>query len=234
MRLCVYFLIFCRPFFKINPYNFIIRIHADSIEIYICGNSCFTAFCDSVTVLTNSKLKISSKDITKKENERYQSMINRIILLMVVLITLGVDAEFFSQNGQDEFVAQWFNNKHGGIFVDIGASDGITINNSYYFEKELGWQGICVEPRPSSFAKLVKNRRCFCVNACIAQEEGSRDFCEIEGYAGDLSGLISSYHPSHVDRIESEIKKFGGYKKIYKVECLPLAKLFGKYRIAAI
>ena len=53
--------------------------------------------------------------------------------------------QFYSQVGQDKWVCEYFNYKKGGFFLDIGAADGITINNTYYLEKELEWKGICIE-----------------------------------------------------------------------------------------
>ena len=47
-----------------------------------------------------------------------------------------------------------FKNKRDGFFLDIGANDGITLSNSYFFEKELGWKGICFEPLKNAFQKL--------------------------------------------------------------------------------
>jgi hypothetical protein len=64
------------------------------------------------------------------------------------------------------FVVHYFGGACGGTFVDIGANDGVTISNSHALEESLGWQGVCVEPHPGAFAKLVKNRpRCARVNA---------------------------------------------------------------------
>ncbi len=42
--------------------------------------------------------------------------------------------------GQDIFVASLLGHKINGVFFDIGANDGITINNSYYFEKIMAGQ----------------------------------------------------------------------------------------------
>ena len=36
----------------------------------------------------------------------------------------------------------------GGLFIEVGASDGITNSNSYLFEAFHGYRGICVEPGP--------------------------------------------------------------------------------------
>ena len=50
----------------------------------------------------------------------------------------------------------YFLNKPEGFFLDIGAHDGVTGSNTFFFEK-LGWDGICLEPIPSVFDKLKKN-----------------------------------------------------------------------------
>eukprot|EP01031_Cornospumella_fuschlensis_P032780 gene32780-39633_t len=33
----------------------------------------------------------------------------------------------------------------GGTFLEIGALDGVTYSNTWFFEKKLGWKGILVE-----------------------------------------------------------------------------------------
>jgi FkbM family methyltransferase len=80
---------------------------------------------------------------------------------------------YHSQVGQDKLVSEIYRGKRNGYFVDVGAYDGITISNTFHFEKELGWTGICVEPLPNVFPKLVLNRSCICVNSCVSTTEGS-------------------------------------------------------------
>ncbi len=67
----------------------------------------------------------------------------------------GVLVKFHSQVGQDRFLLEnFFRGKRGGVFVDIGAYDGETFSNSLFFERTMGWTGLCVEPLPSAFEKL--------------------------------------------------------------------------------
>jgi hypothetical protein len=35
---------------------------------------------------------------------------------------------------------------------------GVRFSNSKFFEETLDWMGVMIEPLPSSFKKLVKNR----------------------------------------------------------------------------
>mmetsp|Transcript_41552 Transcript_41552/g.73020 ORF Transcript_41552/g.73020 Transcript_41552/m.73020 type:complete len:315 (+) Transcript_41552:94-1038(+) len=58
----------------------------------------------------------------------------------------------YSQNYQDVWISSvaqyngW--TASGGFFLDLGAFHGLKCSNSALVEKTLGWQGVCVEPRP--------------------------------------------------------------------------------------
>ena len=43
---------------------------------------------------------------------------------------------YYSQSKQDFIIDYFFEGKKGGTFVDISAHNGITMSNSYFFEKE--------------------------------------------------------------------------------------------------
>src|SRR4030042_3270002 len=87
--------------------------------------------------------------------------------------------EYRSQVGQDKWVCEFFRNKRNGYFLDIGANDGVWISNTYYMEKELGWDGICIEAGLTPFLELKKNRKCICVNKFVSDKNGVTDFAEI-------------------------------------------------------
>jgi FkbM family methyltransferase len=42
--------------------------------------------------------------------------------------------------------------------VEMGSMDGRTYSNNYFFEKQLGWRSVNIEPSRISFPQLVKNR----------------------------------------------------------------------------
>ena len=92
--------------------------------------------------------------------------------------------KFYSQLGQDKFLFEnFFRGMRGGVFVDVGAYDGVALSNTYYFEKELGWQGICIEPNPLAFEGLSQNRNCVLLNCGVGGQEELLEFLE-EGFAG--------------------------------------------------
>jgi FkbM family methyltransferase len=85
---------------------------------------------------------------------------------------------FKSQVGQDKWVCEFFNNKRGGYFLDIGAFDGVIFSNTHYLEKELGWTGICIEAGMMYYSQLVKNRSCECLHNAIYKDNIQVNFNE--------------------------------------------------------
>jgi len=86
--------------------------------------------------------------------------------------------EFTSQIGQDMWVCELFNYKRNGYFIDLGANDGIWLNNTYYLEQELGWTGLCIEPGETPFAALQNNRSCTCIRRFVCDSNGVKNFEE--------------------------------------------------------
>lgn len=59
---------------------------------------------------------------------------------------LSLLTESQSQINQDFFVLNALGWKRDGFFVEFGATDGKTLNNSWLLEKAFGWNGILAEP----------------------------------------------------------------------------------------
>jgi len=133
--------------------------------------------------------------------------------------------EYYSQFEQDKFLYEnFFKNKFDGFFMDIGAHDGVTGNNTYFFEK-LGWSGICIEPIPGVFSKLKNNRNCILIESALSDSKGNEDFLVLEGYTEMLSGIMKNYDPKHLNRIDDELKSMGGKKNIIKCETITMEDL---------
>ena len=113
---------------------------------------------------------------------------------------------FHSQDGQDKYLeTNIFKGFKNGFFVDVGAHDGISINNTLYFERYNGWTGINIEPIESVYNKLVTNRP-FCVNikCAVSNTDGNSEFILNKGYSELISGLKSSYDGRHLSRLQKE------------------------------
>jgi len=132
-----------------------------------------------------------------------------------------------SEHGQDRWLNEnVFNGMRGGVFVEFGAIDGLLTSNSLFFERELGWSGLCVEPIPKMFKKLKKNRSCICENYAISDTEGKVEFLVYKKTIG-WSGIRSNIEPQHMERMESR----GGAKKIIKVRTIPLNHLLLRHSL---
>jgi len=72
-----------------------------------------------------------------------------------------------AQLKQDLFVLNQLNYKKNGYFVEFGATDGISMSNTYLLEKEFNWNGILSEPAKCWHKELRKNRNVFIEEKCV-------------------------------------------------------------------
>jgi len=96
---------------------------------------------------------------------------------------------YYSQFGEDKIIESFFSEGYVGGCIDIGASDGVSINNTKHFE-ELGWHCLCIEPNPNYFKYLVGNRA-NCLKCAVSSNEGYTDF-NIINLNGTIEDAISS------------------------------------------
>lgn len=137
---------------------------------------------------------------------------------------------YHSQFEQDRWVHGTFFEqlRECGVFVDVGANDGVTFSNSLFFERELGWSGLCVEPLPETFSRLAANRRCTCVEAACGVQDGTAEL--LIGASEMLSGLVDVMSSHHRDRIERE----GGRAGTVTVKVVNLGQLLLRQGITTI
>lgn len=129
---------------------------------------------------------------------------------------------FKSQLGQDKWVLEMTNNKTNGYFVEFGATDGISLSNTYVLEKSYGWDGILAEPAKVYTSDLTNNRNCHIDFSCVYSQSNLKiNFMETE--MGGLS-TIASMNPNdwaHNDRLNNAT--------YYPVTTISLEDLLLKY-----
>jgi FkbM family methyltransferase len=127
-----------------------------------------------------------------------------------------------SQQGQDYWVInEVFNLKKNGYFVEIGSTDGVSINNTYLLEKIYGWNGICIEPNPEYFVILEKTRNVTCLNVCVDQSYGKVDFF-LEKLHG---GIVESHHIRSLTTRKETVKD-----QVVTIETFPLVDLLRQHK----
>jgi FkbM family methyltransferase len=143
------------------------------------------------------------------------------------------DPSFFSENGQDAYVFEkFFRDKREGFFVDIGAHAGIKNSNTYFFEKYLGWNGICFEPHPELFHLLKKNRKSACFNCAVTPKDGIYSFIKHE--VSWVSGLTDFYNKAHYEKWAVEESLKYGKSEIINVTGVDLNNLLRKMAIKKV
>ena len=79
-------------------------------------------------------------------------------------------------------------NKDEGIYIELGANDGLKQSNTAYFEFTRKWKGVLIEPSPIAYEKCVKNRpNSIVLNyACVSSDYNK------ESIKGDFNGNLMS------------------------------------------
>ncbi len=79
-----------------------------------------------------------------------------------------------SQIRQDLFVLSELNFKYEGFFVEFGATDGVSLSNTYLLEKEYNFDGILGEPNPKQWKNLKKDRNVKFEEKCVWSKSGEK------------------------------------------------------------
>jgi FkbM family methyltransferase len=109
---------------------------------------------------------------------------------------------YYSQCGEDEFLNNnYFKNKKNGVYIELGALDGVLYSNTKFFEDNLNWKGILIEPHPYKFKDLSVNRpNNYLFNnlvSCYKHELLFRFF--VDNYSG-VSGVENTLPKEHLDK----------------------------------
>lgn len=140
-----------------------------------------------------------------------------------------------SQLGQDKLLNERFaHNKKNGFFLDIGAHDGMTGSNTYFFEKELQWQGICFEPLPHLFKQLESCRDCICINACVGPSAGTVPFLHLNSVDEQLSGMCATYDKRMLDVVLNDISVYGGNCAVMQLPCVRVNDILDQYGVTHV
>ncbi len=143
---------------------------------------------------------------------------------------------FYSQDNQDKYLeTNIFKGYKNGFYVDVGAHDGLSINNTLYFEKNNDWTGINIEANKNVFNKLVINRpKNINLNCAVCNSDGETDFLCNTGYTEMISGIKDTFDKRHLHRLENENKEMGSTTDIIKVKTKKLETICDENNISHI
>jgi len=106
---------------------------------------------------------------------------------------------YYSQCQEDIFLNQnIFKNKQNGVYIELGALDGVLYSNTKFFEDSLNWKGILIEPHPEKFKLLEKNRpNNFLFNnlvSCHKEPLELRYFVDCHAAVSGVENTLSQHH----------------------------------------
>lgn len=99
----------------------------------------------------------------------------------------------YSQALQDIFVLTMLSGKQNGVYVEIGGSDPININNTYILEKTFGWKGLSFEIDEEIVDYYNSTR----INKCICLDATTADYSKI---------FKENNLPKHIDYLQVDIE----------------------------
>lgn len=137
---------------------------------------------------------------------------------------------FFGQMGEDVFIFRNFINQkvNDGIFIELGACDGLICSNTLFFEKYLNFTGILIEPDKKNYDELVKNRpNCKCFNYAIDSEEGTKEFILNGTMSGLSKTIIHDFDNKDLWCYNPDVKKI-------KVKCKQLKNIIAETNITHV
>ena len=127
---------------------------------------------------------------------------------------------FYSQSGEDKVLYDKYLNYKDGFFIELGAMDGVMYSNTLFFERNLNWNGVLIEPT-NQYDRLVVNRpNCYNFNCAITILDGYVDFIG----NGACGGVLETMPEGH--RVGNNL----GSDK-YKVKSMPISKLLKDVKI---
>jgi FkbM family methyltransferase len=146
------------------------------------------------------------------------------------------DGLFFAQYGQDRYVWEKLlcSSQASGVFVDIGAYDGITFSNTAYFERSLGWSGILVEPNPDAWKKAHASRQSTVINCGVGENDATLEFIQCGPGAEMLSCFREFTSHEHLARIETMRQAEGLTTQAIMVPLRAITSILEEHAVKAI
>ena len=153
------------------------------------------------------------------------------------------DKQFYSQVGQDEWLYEYFAGKTSGIFVDVGAHDGVSLSNTYLLEREYNWSGLLIEPQQRHHRNLYLNRKSTVIPYCAYNQTTMMRFVQVSesdktsdvvGGADMLSGLETTYKSGWYSWTDDLKQRFDTSRRVITVPCYHIQELLDENEIRHI
>ncbi|CAF3868323.1 unnamed protein product [Adineta steineri] len=112
------------------------------------------------------------------------------------------ETDYYSQSGEDaalhkNIFKDSLSHRNPGIFVELGALDGVTYSNTLFFERMFDWRGVLIEAQPDNARKLLRVNRTKTVKIpfgiCSLPQTDIQMLGEGNAVAGDIATMDESF-----------------------------------------
>lgn len=133
-----------------------------------------------------------------------------------------------SQSSEESYLwKNFFFQRTGGSFLEMGALDGILYSNTLALDTLLGWRGVLIEASPSSYGLLQKHRPTqIVINAAVCDEIRTVHYMDVESTA--VRGILEFMAPSFVKQWHPSYRP-DQIDQYPSIPCVPLDRLLGLY-----
>jgi FkbM family methyltransferase len=129
-----------------------------------------------------------------------------------------------SQYAEEWIIRDFFGERRGGFFVDVGANDYKADSNTYYLDVVLGWSGIAVEPQRGFADGYAAHRPRTRFRPFFVSDESNK---EATMYVLAKNSLVASGHPEFT-------ASFGDGANAVTVPTITLNDLLDSEKVSAI
>ena len=132
----------------------------------------------------------------------------------------------YSQFNIDIYLCELFKNANPGFFIEAGANDGVSQNNTFLLEKHLKWNGLLVEPNIHAFNSCKVHRSCIIENCALVSFDLKDEYIEGDfnqtSFEGSMTGGCSPIHSKNCKAKAEKLSNLLIKHNINKVDFLSI------------
>jgi FkbM family methyltransferase len=107
---------------------------------------------------------------------------------------VGTETNLYSREKEELIIRDFFQDKRGGVFLDVGCWHPIKASNTYYLEERLGWSGIAIDALAEMAPRWRRNRpRSVFLNYVVTDTAGTMQ----KFYRVELTDISAVQKPKH-------------------------------------
>lgn len=124
------------------------------------------------------------------------------------------------------FGERWHMKRKGRpAYLDIAASHAKRWSSSWFFDRCMGWDGVCAQPNHAYWSELSTERTCRLINTCLSDRVRKINFSYTAAFSGVVAELTDGQRVGVDGALHENPAHFGKhFKGIAEITCSTLAR----------